>query len=373
MANAHAEQYTVRPATDEDDGDIRALLRRNPMPGDLSLTLEREPRYSYGAAVEGDVHQTVIAHRGTQAVGIGSRSTRLAYINGSVHKLGYLSQLRIDATARGKHIAPKGYAQIAAWHREDDCPFYVTTVIAKNPIARKVLEAEWEPKPTYKPYGKSSALLLPVRRQRKMRTLSGTTIRQATSDDLAEIASCLQRNYAAFQFAPYWTEETLADPEKTRGLEPGDFTIAIQGNKLVGCLATWDQKSFKQTVVRGYGGRWRYLRGLYNLAAPIIGTPHLPPAGSDVPHAYLSHVAVDNSDQDVFKALLTAACNRASRKDYLYVAIGLAEGNPFLEVTKREYRHVEYESIVYLVYFKENESDAEKIEKRTLHLELAIL
>ena len=51
-------------ATPADDADIRCLLRENPMPGQITLTLEREPDYFADADLPGTVKQTIIANQG---------------------------------------------------------------------------------------------------------------------------------------------------------------------------------------------------------------------------------------------------------------------------------------------------------------------
>jgi len=48
-------------ATAEDDADVRRLLRENPMPGRVSISLEREPDAGLAATAEGELHRTIIA------------------------------------------------------------------------------------------------------------------------------------------------------------------------------------------------------------------------------------------------------------------------------------------------------------------------
>lgn len=48
-------------AEPSDDAELRRLLRDNPMPGAFRLALTREPSFFQAAALEGDVHQTVVA------------------------------------------------------------------------------------------------------------------------------------------------------------------------------------------------------------------------------------------------------------------------------------------------------------------------
>src|SRR5436309_14520425 len=52
-------QYSV--ARPEDDAEIRRLLRENPMPGEVSVSLEREPNSALAASIERDLHRSIVA------------------------------------------------------------------------------------------------------------------------------------------------------------------------------------------------------------------------------------------------------------------------------------------------------------------------
>jgi hypothetical protein len=52
---------TLRLATPTDDAALRQLLRDNPMPGNISLSYEREPSYFLAARVDGPLSQTIIS------------------------------------------------------------------------------------------------------------------------------------------------------------------------------------------------------------------------------------------------------------------------------------------------------------------------
>ena len=91
------EEIIFELATPEDDAELRSLLRENPFPGKMLVSLEREPDYFVGARVEGPFHQTIVTRdqsRG-EIIGMGTRSIRDVYLNGTVQSVGYLGQLRV--------------------------------------------------------------------------------------------------------------------------------------------------------------------------------------------------------------------------------------------------------------------------------------
>src|SRR5262249_44537888 len=140
--------------------------------------------------------------------------------------------------------------------------------------------------------------------------VSGLEVRPARPDDLGDLVELLAGWGRRHRYGPAWDAPTLADPERGRGLQPSDFTVATRGGRLVGAVALWDQTGFKQTVVHGYSGALGRTRRALNLIAPALGIPRLPDPGQALSQAYLSHLAVADLDPDVARAVLTAAHDR---------------------------------------------------------------
>src|SRR5262245_40623147 len=97
-------------ASDADDAAIRRILRENPMPGRIALSLEREPDYFAESKMPGVVRQTILAREGNRVVCVGSCAVRLRFVNGAPKRVGYLGGLRLDAAAAGRFdILRRGY------------------------------------------------------------------------------------------------------------------------------------------------------------------------------------------------------------------------------------------------------------------------
>src|SRR5262249_10195651 len=137
------------------------------------------------------------------------------------------------------------------------------------------------------------------------------------------IVDCLARYGRRHQFARWWTATTLASPERVRGLGIQDFTVALRGDRVVACVACWDQRAFKQATVRGYSSRLARWRPVLNAISPLTRSPYLPPVGQRLECAYLSHFAVDDDRPDVAMAVIADACaTRPSDIDYVLIGIG---------------------------------------------------
>ena len=143
--------------------------------------------------------------------------------------------------------------------------------------------------------------------------------------------------------------------------------------RVVGCLASWDQNAFKQTVVRGYSGGIRRWRKLLNAFSRLGSWPYLPEPNTPLRHSYASHPAIDDDDPIVFAALLRALHNHTFERGYSYFVIGLAESNPLCSVVEA-YHPFTYISQLYLVTWDDGLDDIAKVDRHLIPaLEIAML
>lgn len=362
-------------AAPADDAAIRCLLRETPLAGEVGLTYEREPDSALAAGIQGDFHQTLVAREapGSPVIGMGSRSILEAWVNGEPARIGYLSQLRADPAHRGRpRSILAAYRAMRELHGDGAVPYYLTTIIADNLAARRLLEANLPGMPRYQALDRLATLVLPARPVRA-RPVPGVTVSRGDAEALDGIVSCLERHGRRHQFAPRWTRERLLSPQRLRGLGLGDFFVARRGGAIAGCLALWDQRSFKQTVVRRYGPRTRLLRPLLSLASPLLGTPALPPCGQPMRTAFLSHVAVDGDDGAILGTLLAAALQEAARTDLDSLALGFAERDPLGRAVTAGFACRRYASVLYTVHWEDGAAAVARLDGRIPHPEVAIL
>ena len=100
--------FDVRAAGRSDEADLRHLLRTNPMEGEISVSLEREPDVFLAGSIEGHRHDTIVARDTAtgRVAGMASRSVYDGFLNGVPRSIGYLGQLRISRESRGRAALP---------------------------------------------------------------------------------------------------------------------------------------------------------------------------------------------------------------------------------------------------------------------------
>ena len=381
------EPFTFGLATDADDDEIRRLLRTRPMPGAIAVSLEREPNASMAASIEGDVHETLIARSRSNGAlsGMAARSVRRMYVNGEAIQLGSLGQLRV---ASGRHalrtLIDEGFAFCRMRHQQDGAPAYLVSLVADNTAARRLLVDRRSPTaPRLVSIGGLDTFVIPARRRspslpepiqlKERRQGVPVEVVRGSQAHVSEIVDCLQRNLRRYQLAPYWTAADLQSELATRGLSIDDFAIALADGRVVGCVALWDQRAFKQVVVRRYRPALQRTRPLLNAVARLIGFPRLPPVGERLEFAYLSHVAVDADRPHVLMSLVGAQVQEARRRGLEYVITAFPDRHPFHAVVRDEWAWRTYLSALYLAYWPDGSRFIQSLDGRVAQPEVAIL
>jgi hypothetical protein len=244
------------------------------------------------------------------------------------------------------------------------------SVIEDNLPARRLLQSGLPEYPYVKEYAHMFTYAIYPVRQKPAIDLPHLLRLTRGIDKYADgIVDCLNRNGARKQLAPYWTCESLF----TSNLSPTDFFVVLKGDRVVACLACWDQNAFKQTVVRRYSGSLARWRKVLNMFSSFGAWPYLPDPNTPLRYSYASHLAIDNDDPHIFAALLRAIHNHNLEHEYSYFVIGLAETNPLRAVVK-PYRPLTYVSQLYLVTWDEGHEFIEAVDKDLIPApEIAVL
>ena len=356
----------------EDDADLRALLRDNATDGWIALALAREPDAFAAAAMMGPHHGYIIARdrRTQEPVGMCEWSARESFIDGTPRLLAYLGALRIAPRYRHRLGVLKGGFEAVRrlLHYGAATPYALTAIAAGNTSALRLLGANLSGMPMYRRLEAFSTFAL-----RPRPAARSDQVECARADDLPAIAVRLARSYRQYQFAPVWHARDLADPARCPGLRPEDFLIVRRGPGIAACVALWDQSACKQTIVSGYAGRLGWVRPLVNLAAPLMKMPRLPKAGEPLRQVYLSHLAVENDDAPLFRALIDAALAEVHRRCFELALLGLAARHPLAKVLGRSYRPREYRAVLHLVHWSDGREAADVPAPRLPHVEIAVL
>jgi hypothetical protein len=364
------QSFYVKKAKPEDEAVIRKLLRDAPMQGAVRLALLREPDANLAAAIEGDKHNTVLVMDAgsEQVLGMGNRSVRPLYVDGQVCSVGYLGLLRVSPGRKAFRRLVAGFRELEQTRSGNELDYDVTSIVEDNSVVVRLLERGLKGLPHYQALAKLSTFILATSTKvAKVRN----KVETASIDDLGDIVSCLQEYLCQYQFSPYWDEQAIQDARLCNNLSPNDFLIIRDGNKVSSCLAIWDQRKFKQVIIRGYSGLISYIRPMLNMFLFILGKPTLPKAPGELNMAYISHLAVRNNDPGKFVDMVKAARDAAAKRGIDYLALGLTTVHPLHGIMHAAFPHYQYTSNLYTVHWDRKPADV--LRGRIPHVEVAVL
>lgn len=355
-------------AARDDDAEIRRLLRDHPTPGDISLTFEREPDYFADAGQPGESKQTIVARQGSRVVCTGSCTIRWRFVSGVPHQVGYLGGLRLDDRLAGRFdVLRRGYEFFHELQTESPADVYFTSIAADNLRARAFLERNLPGMPAYKFVGEFATILISTRGRASTRSND-----QSSESSWQELAARLNDHNRQFQLAPHWDETELAALQNL-GLNRGDFCFVHEGGRVVASAALWDQRSFKQTVVRDYGPRLKAVRPALNVFSRLTQGTRFPVRGETLANAYGSHVVAEASRPDSLVALVSALLGLAAHRRIEMLTLGFAANDPRLAVLRKVYKFREYRTRIYRVRWPGDDMIVPELESRILAPETALL
>ena len=353
-------------ATRADDAAIRRLLRDNPMRGAISLSFEREPDYFRGANLAGAEDRTIVAFENERLLCMGRCSTRHCWVNGRVQRVGYLAELRLDADAQGRFdILRGGYEFFRALHRAAPADCYFTSIAADNDRARRLFERGVRGLPRYEFLTQFSTLLIPTgaKRPPALRLESATT---------TELAAFLDAHASTRNLAAAWSAHTITHlVDSASGLAAEHFGVVRERGQIVACAALWDQRTWRQTVVRGYSRPLALGRPWLNFAARLTGAPRLPAPGSVLAHALLSSQAIAPGHESLLPDFIATWSGVAAARGIEFLTLGFPSSEPQLPELRRRFSARHYASRIYAVRWPGD--DGTPLDRRPVSPDIAFL
>ena len=341
-------------ADERSDADLRALLQDNPMDSWVRVSLAREPSFFLAQSLW--PHSLVVIARdrasGNRAAGMYDVGALPIHINGCIKTAGYLGGLRIGRDYRNKiRFVRTGFDSIAVLGEAVtaglDCWF--TSIAQDNVAATRLLTAGVPRLPRYLDVGAMQTLAISTRQG-----IRRDLLRPATPQDIPDLVSFYNRHAAQYNYSPVLTESWLTALSQTLAVE--NFLLLIRDQNIHGCLALWDQRSMKQTVIEGYRFPLNLCRLPYNMYAHLRRSVTLPAPGQSIASAFLAFFALDAEYRQLAVQVVKDALSRLP-KEVDTALIGLSTANPLGARLLRAVRPQVYASRIYAVEFSPNTAE----------------
>jgi hypothetical protein len=296
--------------------------------------------------------------------------------------VGYLSELRLARRLQGRSdIIRRGYQFFEKLGRAAEYCF--TSIASDNIRSTRLLERGLPGFPTYTPLGEFVTLVIPVPRktssanrmsERASQRLQRHGLRHITAatNQFDEVTDFLNHSAERHQLAARWSQGELRKLVEF-GIEPSDVHVVLDAGEIVACATVWDQRPFRQTVIRGYSQRLAFVRPWLNAGARIFGFPRLPDPGSELAHAYLSPLAINSQAPDILVNLVRLCAASVSGKGIEYLTLGFGAQNPQFEAVGGAFSCRRYSSRLYQVHWPKEGCRPEPLNGRMLFPEIAFL
>src|SRR5262249_126803 len=153
-----------------------------------------------------------------------------------------------------------------------------------------------------------------------------------------------------------------------------NFRVAFDEHRnAVACAALWDQRKFKQTVVRGYAPTLRRTRPLINFGAMLLNRAQLPAIGQSLSSAFVSHLACSANHPEFLEWFIELLHGPAHTRLIDYFLAGFDARDPRLGHLRKAFHARQYVSRIYAVYWEDGEALAKQLDNRLLAPEVALL
>ncbi len=337
----------VRLATRDDNPRLLELTRHTPMPGVISLRIDREPDFFRLADLRGG-GAVLVAEEDERLVGCISLTSRLSYIGGEPRTLWYIGDLKVhpDYRGRGVGVALGGAAQDLLTVRDADLLFCV--VSAGNRRALSFLEGRFN-FPAFHYLGRFHVgQYLSFRYKNR----GPYTVTVATCDDIPAVSRLYHHHARKHELAPVLEESDWDTAiSATDGHE--QVLVARHRGTVCGLATVFDATPVKQHVVMGIPRHIRLVAAPLRPLGRFSPAFRLPRPGQTAHMLYVRHLCLAAGHEAASPSLLRTACREAHSRGYPLVVIGPHDRDPIRAMISR-YPHFTMGSDGYLTSLKGN-------------------
>ena len=327
--NGPAAAFTIRDGTVEDNEQLIELSAACAMVGEMSLRVDRGPDFFALNRLEGDRWQLGVAEVAGRVVGCIAFSERRAFVNGCESRTGYVGDFKVHPHFRNTKIADalSHYGERACAQLPPAAPVMITVLAGNKAMERRLAGPRGVP--AFRRVATIRTHSIPILWRRGTRP-PRIKVEPARWGDLDRMVKLWNEVAPRRQLAPVISADSLAQwIQSAPGLDISSFRLARSTNgEILGFLAPWDQRSFKQLTVVGYSRRMNIARIAFNSAATILGAELLPKTGAALSCVTTTHICVPEDRVDVLRALLLSAYDELRRSRCSFLNVGLDVRDP---------------------------------------------
>ena len=326
----YVTDFAIRDATPADNQQLIELAAACCMVSDLTIRIDRGPDFFALNRLEGQWWRVGVAERDGMIVGCVAISERLAFVNGRELRTGYVGDLKVHPAHRDTRIADElsRYAACVCKRLPPTAPVVITVLAGNRAMERRLPGPRGVP--VLRRIGTIRTHSIPILWRRRVNDPGSIRVASAGWNDIDAMAALWGRVAPRRQLAPVLSARAIADwILAAPGLDISSYKLARSSSgELLGFLAVWDQRVFKQLNVVAYSPRMNAARLAFNLFAPIVGGERMPRTGSPLNCVSVAHVCVPADKPRVLRALVISSYNELRGSGCSFMNLGLDRRDP---------------------------------------------
>ncbi len=347
-------------ARPEDDSSIRDIMRDTKMESMISLVFDRHPSYFGSLHLDGHDYSTIVG-RDTEGKtqGFGTCVFRHAYINGKIHEIGYLHNLRLRKAYRDGYSVALGYKKFREVVNSRNSYCYVTSIMSSNKEAIAILTSGKGGLPSYLHLCKYNTYVI---RSGVTKNTDNSTLNCLSAPDSAEIQRFTEAYAVKHNFLP----------APGCNIYSGSKLMAIENNGAISGLAgLWSISDSKRLLIADYSSFLKILKPFYNALTAVNRKPSLPELNKPVKYSYIFPMMLDNcSDNEAFTLINKLSVMSGENGDSFFIA-GCPAGSR-AETILSAYPNLRLTSDIFIVDWNKD-INSDDITSNSLHIEVGIL
>ena len=322
--------FTLRDATANDNAALIELAASCPMNGEMSLRMDRGPDFLALNRLEGDRWNLAVAERASRLVGCIAMSERDVFVNGRPTRTGYVGDFKVHPSHRDTRIADALSLRAEEWFGSLPltAPIFVTVLAGNRAMERRLSGPRGVA--SFQKVGTIRTHSVPILWRRKESQRGSVCVATARWNDLDDMVALWNTVAPLRQLAPVLSASSLADRIRNApGLDIASYRLARSAaGELLGFVAVWDQRSFKQLTVVGYSPRMNAARLAFNSLCTFFGVERLPAPGWPLECVTVANICVPSDRSDVLRAILTSAYSELRSTRCSFMNVGLDVRDP---------------------------------------------
>ena len=347
----------IRTSTEQDNAGLLNLTSASAMEGNFSIRTDRIPDYFALLKLRGE-YIVIVAEEDGKIIGTISATNGESYRSGSLEKIFYLSDFKVDPDYRSSFVAVKLVKELYLRLIREGAELLFCTVADGNKAVSGFLDGRIG-LPPFIQTGRFFINLMPPVFTGKER--SKYEIKKIEVNE--ELLSFYKEFRSGYDFAFHLSPGSFADSWNIAAFKSGIICAAITIS---------DTGRVRQNVLIRFPGYLKFIYLIIRLLKIFIKKILLPVINQPIRMLYVRSFTVKNGEEDALRSLIQSARYSLSDEGYSLLAWGLHENDHYNSILKGIPK-IKFVSLPFFTSLSDKKADLDAVTKGRIFLDYSII